>query len=69
MERPDFCTVVSPDEYDWFEQFENAVKEANNYHKKIHNDCPPPYYPVDMGKVWGLVIELKKYKDAEAKAT
>ena len=35
MLRPDFCTTVSPDEYDCIGQFEQAVKEANKYFKKF----------------------------------
>ena len=62
MRRIDFCTIVSPDEYNYKEQFEDAIDAANHFHKpmKINEDCPPPYYPFDTGKVYGLVLEVDK---------
>jgi len=59
MKRPNFCTPVFPNEYDYVTQFEDAVGEANRYHKKIHEECPPPYYPFDMGKLYGLVQTVR----------
>jgi len=60
MERPNFCTTVFPYEYDYVSQFEEAVKSANKYHKTIHKECPPPYYPFDMGKLYGLVATVQE---------
>lgn len=63
MLRPDFCTAVFPNEYDCVGGFEQAVKEANKFHKRIHEDLPPPYYTFDYGKLYGLV---KYYADMKA---
>ena len=59
---PEFCTVVSPDEYDYIAQYNEAVKAANKFHKKIQEECPPPYFPFDMGKICGLVQEVERLK-------
>ena len=65
MLRPNFCTTVSPDEYDCLTQFDDAVKEANKFHGSfiVHEECPPPYYTFDYGKLYGLV---KYYADIKA---
>ena len=65
MLRPDFCTTVDPTEggFDIVSQFEESVKEANRFHKRIHEDCPPPYFFFDYGKLYGLV---KYYADIRA---
>lgn len=65
MLRPNFCTTVSPDEYDCVKQFEIAMKEANKFHGSftVHEDCPPPYFTFDYGKLYGLV---KYYADIKA---
>ena len=65
MLRPNFCTTVSPDEYDCIEQFEISMKEANKFHGSftVHEDCPPPYFTFDYGKLYGLV---KYYADIKA---
>lgn len=67
MLRPNFCTTVSPDEYDCLAQFDEAVKEANKFHGSftIHEDCPPPYYTFDYGKLYGLVSYYADIKAAE----
>ena len=56
--RPKFCTVVSPDEYDYIEQFKNSFEEANNFHKRIQNNPPAPFFAIDMGKVYGLLLKI-----------
>jgi len=72
MIRPNFCTVVMPDEYDYVAQCEASIKEANKFHGgfDIHEDCPPPYFPLDVGKFAGLVLEVQalkaRLKEAEA---
>jgi hypothetical protein len=63
MLHPDFCTTVFPNEYDCIGGFEQAVKEANKFHNRIHEDLPPPYYTFDYGKLYGLV---KYYADIKA---
>ena len=68
MVRLDFCTVVMPDEYNYLEQFDSAMEDANKYHKKIRKDCPPPYFLFDAGKVYGLVLELERMKAAQQSA-
>lgn len=65
MVKLDFCTTVSPDEYDWLGQFERAMKAANQYHKRTHEECPPPYFMFDAGKVYGLVMKLKELMEKE----
>ena len=65
MLRPDFCTTVSPNEYDCVGQFEQAVKEANKFHKRMHEECPPPYFTFDYGKLYGLVKFYAETKAAE----
>jgi len=64
MLQPNFCTTVSPDEYDCLDQFEEAVKDANKFHKKHHPECPPPYYTFDYGKLYGLVKYYAETKGA-----
>lgn len=58
--RPEFCTSVMPDEYDFIGQFNEAMREANKFHSKmkIDENMPPPYYPIDMGKLYGLLYRL-----------
>lgn len=63
LTRPDFCTPVFPDEYNYVAQFDEAIKAANKFHRKINKECPPPYYPIDMGKLYGLVMEIQKLKE------
>ena len=65
MIRLDFCTVVMPDEYDYVAQFERAMKDANKYHKRHHEECPSPYFVFDAGKVYGLVLDLQRMKAAQ----
>lgn len=67
MLRPDFCTPVFPNEYNCIAQFEQAVAEANKFHKRIHKECPPPYYPFDYGKLYGLVKYYADIRAAEKK--
>ena len=67
IEKPNFCTVVSPDEYDLVKSFNQAVAEANNFHKRHHEDLPPPYYTFDYGKLYGLVEFYIKTKQQERK--
>jgi hypothetical protein len=59
-----------PDEYDYFEQMDDAIKAANEFHAspKINEECPPPYYPIDMGKLYGLVKEVARLREIEAAA-
>ena len=64
--NPDFCTTVLIDEYDYLEQFTESIKAANKFHKKMHEECPPPYYPLDMGKVRGLLVAIDDMKSALA---
>ena len=65
MVRLDFCTVVMPDEYDFVAQFEQAMKDANKFHKRHHEECPSPYFAFDAGKVYGLVLELQRMNAAQ----
>jgi hypothetical protein len=60
--KPDFCTTVGVDEYNYKEQFDAAMKGANQYHFTIHKECPPPYFPFDAGKVYGLLVEIERLK-------
>jgi hypothetical protein len=57
-----------PDEYDYFGQMNDAIKAANIFHspRDINEDCPPPYYPIDMGKLYGLVKEVARLREIEA---
>lgn len=70
LTRPNFCTTVAPYEYDFVGQFDDAMKAANEFHAPLVVDkkCPPPYYPVDMGKVYGLVAEVVKLQAQLAEA-
>lgn len=58
--RPGFCTIVMPYEYDYIKQFNESMKAANKFHHTMTVDpnCPPPYFPVDMGKVYGLLSHI-----------
>jgi len=68
---PTFCTTVSPTEYDYIEQFNQSIKAANKFHQKltIDENCPPPYFPLDVGKVHGLITHIAaleaRLKEAE----
>jgi hypothetical protein len=56
--RPHFCSVVSPDEYDYIEQFKQSFIDANKFHKRVQDNPPVPYFALDMGKVYGLLAKI-----------
>lgn len=62
--RPNFCTTVGIDEYDYKGQFDDAFKGANQLYEKgislPNEEIHPPYFPLDMGKVYGLLSEIDK---------
>jgi hypothetical protein len=64
--RPDFCTTVGIDEYDYVGQFDRAMKEGNRFHKKMQKDCPPPYVMLDAGKVYGLLVAIDELNEKVA---
>lgn len=68
MIRLDFCTPVFPSEYDFIAQAEEVIKAANKYHQNIHDECPPPYFPLDVGKFYGLVVEVSNLRAQLAEA-
>lgn len=72
--RPNFCTTVGIEEYDYIGQFDRAMKAGNSFHKKMQKDCPPPYFMFDAGKVHGLLVAIKELQNKvkeleEVKAT
>lgn len=71
--RPDFCTVVCIEEYDYIGQFDRAMKDANKFHATGKDrDCPAPYMMLDAGKAYGFFLAIKelqeKVKELEATA-
>lgn len=52
LPSPSWTTTVSPGEYDYLDQFARMVRLANK-NKEI-------YTPMDVGKVWGLVLAHKE---------
>jgi len=52
--EPKFATVVDPTEYEYFGDFAEAVHLANK--NKV------AYIPMDIGKVWGLVLAYQDVK-------
>ena len=72
--RPNFCTTVGIEEYDYIGQFNRAMKDGNKYHATRNDkDCPVPYLMLDAGKVYGLLVAIEelqnKVKELEAKVT
>lgn len=70
IELPSFCTIVGVDEYDYIGQCNEAVNSANKFHGtiNINENCPPPYYPLDVGKFVGLVKEVQSLRAQLAEA-
>lgn len=55
LPKPEWCTTIYPDEYDYVEQFSRMVRLANQ-NKEI-------FCEMDVGKVWGLVLAYKELKE------
>ena len=56
--RPEWTTTVFPEEYDYVEQFTRMVKLANK-NKEF-------FCEMDVGKVWGLILTVKRLKEENA---
>lgn len=53
---PQWSTTVHPSEYDYYGQFSEMVKRANQ-----NREC---FCEMDVGKVWGLVLAYKEMKES-----